>query len=288
MMMEGFITAFKAELYVSLRNLGSKIVVLAPSVIVVAGFVLTRLTQAGEEARESLLGGGNFADQLAANNAYGHLVDGLGTGLILLGFILVTVAAHSLAYDRDTGLIRHLLIRRISRPALLLAKLAHLHLLALISLVLLFVVSVAAAGMFWEYGPIVEDGFELIGSEEMRNEIRLGLILALLPLPATLAFGLLISVLSTSATQAVTSALGATLALDIFKPLLGDAVNYLYVAFQPSLVDQSYLNEVSRIVRGYSDVLIDERTLQLNYWVPLPEMVVLVVLALAVIAKRKM
>ena len=143
------------------------------------------------------------------------------------------------------------------------------------------------SGMLWEYGAIVEDGFELISEQEIHEEIWLGLRLALVPLPAAIAFGLLISVSSQSATQAVTAALGITLAIDIFKGLLGDMSNYLYASFQPSLIDQSYLQSVSRIVRGYSDILIDDSVLQLNMWVPFPALALFFAASLWIVQRRK-
>ena len=104
---------------------------------------------------------------------------------------------------------------------------------------------------------------------------------------STIAFGLLVSVLSQSATQAITTALGITLAIDIFKGLFGDFSHYIYASFQPSLIDQSYLQDVSRIVRGYSDVLIDDRVQQLNMWVPIPALVIFLGLTLWLVQRRK-
>ena len=134
---------------------------------------------------------------------------------------------------------------------------------------------------------MVEDGFELIGEAEIKSEIWLGIKLALLPIPAAIAFGLLISVVTQSTTQAVTTALGITLAVDIFKSTLGDYSHYVFASFQPSLIDQSYLQEVSRMVRGFSDVLIDERVLMLNTWVPLPQMLLLAIVALVLVQRKK-
>ncbi|MBT8147481.1 MAG: hypothetical protein KJN90_11555, partial [Gammaproteobacteria bacterium] len=76
------------------------------------------------------------------------------------------------------------------------------------------------------------------------------------------------------------------LALDIFMATLGDSAYYLYATFQPALIDQSYLGEVGNIVRGFSDVLIDERVLQLNAWIPLPQMLLLVLIALLLVRRR--
>lgn len=283
--MEGFLTALQAELFIARRSLGHRIAVLAPALIVAIQLALVRLREAGDAARGALLDS-DFGTDGPAVTAYGYTVDGLGTGITLLVLILAALAAHSFAYDRDTGLLRHLLIRRTSRPALLLAKLVQLHLSALLSLLLLVLATWMMSSLLWDYGPVVEDGFELIGEAEMRNEISLGLRLALLPIPATIGLGLLVSVLTNSTTQAITTALGVTLAMDIFKATLGNFSGYLYASFQPSLIDQSYLAEVGRIVRGYSDVLIDERVLQLNTWVPIPQMVLLVLLALWLVRRK--
>jgi len=285
--MDGFTTALKAEIYVALRNNGSRVIVLLPAVVVMLQLLLTRLTQAGQQARDTLLGGTDIDAQIGVN-AYGHYVDGLTTGLMLLALILVAWSAYSFSFDRDTGAIRHMLIRRVSRRGLLLAKLCHLHITAITSALLLLICTTVVSASLWQFGPVVEDGYELIGSDEIQQEILLGLKLALIPLPTSIAFGLLISILCQSATQAVTTALGCTIALDIFKGLLGDFSNYLYVSYQPSLIDQSYLQGVSRIVRGYSDVMIDEKVMQMNLWIPIPEMLLFVLLALLLIQRKKM
>lgn len=284
--MNGLLVAIRCELFVALRTFSSKLIVLAPALLAAAQLLLVKLTEAGQQARDSLLGGSSFEDSIA-NNAYGFFVDGLSTGLTMLALLLVAQGAYSFSYERDIGSIRHTLIRRVSRSSVLTAKLVHLHLLALLSLVLLLITSFLLSGVLWEYGAIVEDGFELISEQEIREEIWLGIRLAIIPLPAAIAFGLLVSVSAQSATQAVTTALGITLAIDIFKGLAGDAANYLYASFQPSLIDQSYLQSVSRIVRGYSDVLIDDSVLQLNMWVPFPALILFFGLGLWIVQRRK-
>ena len=284
--MNGLLVAIKSELFVALRTFASKLIVIAPALLAAAQLLLVKLSEAGQQARDSLLGDSSFEDSIA-NNAYGFFVDGLSTGLTMLGLLLVAQGAYSFSHERDTGSVRHTLIRRVSRSGILTAKLIHLHLLALLSTALLLLTCYLLSGLLWEYGAIVEDGFELIGEQEIREEIWLGIHLAIVPLPAAIAFGLLVSVSAHSATQAVTTALGITLAIDIFKGLLGDVANYLYASFQPSLIDQSYLQSVSRIVRGYSDVLIDDGVLQLNMWVPFPALIIFFGLGLWILQRRK-
>ena len=284
--MNGFLTALKSEVFIARRTFASKLIVIAPALIIVFQNLLLWITETGQQARDNLLGNPSF-DEVVSSNAYGYFVDSMSTGLTVLGLLLVAQAAYSFSYERDTGLVRHLLIRRVSRPALMLAKLAHLHLLALLSFIVLLIAAYVFSGLFWEFGPIVEDGFELISEEEILMEISTGLRLALVPIPAAIAFGLLVSVCSQSATQAITTALGITLAIDIFKSMLGDYANFLYARFQPSLIDASYLQDVSRIVRGYSDVLVDDSVLQMNLWVPIPALFLFIAVTLFVIKHKK-
>ncbi len=284
--MNGLLTAIRSEIFVALRTFASKFIVFAPALLVLLQILIVKITETGQQARDNLLGNSNFDDAIASN-AYGYYVDGLSTGLTMLGLLLVAQAAYSFSYERDIGSLRHLLIRRISRTSLITAKLIHLHILAVLSLLLLVLVSYGLSGLFWQFAPVVEDGFELISEAEILQEIRLGLLLAIYPIPAAIAFGLLISVSAQSATQAITTALGITLAIDIFKGLLGNFSHYIYASFQPSLIDQSYLQDVSRLVRGYSDVLIDERVQQLNTWVPLPALLIFLALIIVIVQRRK-
>ncbi|MCB1649413.1 MAG: ABC transporter permease subunit [Pseudomonadales bacterium] len=281
--MKGFVAALKAECFVALRSNSARVLMLLPALIVVSRAVLVKLGESGQAARDALMGqeGGQ-----SSANAWGQLVDGFSTGLTLLSLALVAYAAWTFANDRDTGALRHVVIRRVSRPGLVLAKLSTVFLLTLASLLLLSFATGIISALLWDFGPVVEDGYELISSEEIRSEVALGLRLALIPLPAALAFGMMISVLAQSATQAVTSALGVTLALDVFKGVLGDKAYYLYASFQPSLIDRSYLQDVSRLVRGYSDVLIDPRMLQLNEWVPWPQMLLFIIVALLFVRRK--
>jgi len=283
--MTGLVTALKAELYVARRSNAARLLVLMPALVVMLRAIIVRLSETGQQARDALIGQGG---PVTADNAWGHLVDSFSVGLTMLGLMLVAYTAWSFASERDSGALRHLLIRSASRGGVVLAKLAAAHLLALCALLVMTLGIIAVTTLLWDFGPVVEDGYELIGSAEIRSEVALGLKLALLPIPAALAFSMLVAVCSQSATQAVTGALGLTLALDIFKNLLGDAAYYLYATFQPSLLDQSYLQDVSRLVRGYSDVMIDNRALALNLWIPWPQMLLFVVLALLIVRKRKL
>ncbi|MGQ9425674.1 ABC transporter permease subunit [Gilvimarinus sp. F26214L] len=273
----GFRTALAAEAFVARHSLSPWLLAFIPAAAVAFRLLLVKVAGAAPLEGED-----------GAASGYGYMVDGFATGLTLLYLVFIAYAAHSFAVDRDHGVLRHLVIRSVSRRNLVAAKLVFLHLLALLSVAGVLLAAYLLSRGLWELGPVVEDGFEIISVELIHEEIAMGLRLALLPLPACLALGVLISVLARSATQAVAIAVGVTLALDIFKNVLGSGAHFIYATFQPSLIDQSYLSEVARIVRGYSDVLVDPAVHQLNIWVPLPQAVAFALLAVLVVGRRKL
>ena len=285
--MSNLLAALRLELFLARYSLAARITVLAPALVCLARFLLVWLNQAGQQARAGLIGASDF-ELAQAQNAYGHFVDGVNTGLAILALLLVAAAAHDFSGERDVGSIRHVLIRRAGRASIVLAKLLRLHVLGLLALALLGLCAWAGSALFWDFGPVAEDGFELISEGEIRYEIRLGLLMAVIPLPAVIAFGMLVSVAAQSATQAVTLALGATLAMDIFKSLLGERAWYLYATFHPSLLDQSYLREVSRLVRGFSDVLVTDSFFVFNTWAPTVSALALAAAALLLATRRSL
>ncbi len=285
--MNELLAALRLEWFLARYSPAAKFLLLAPALVCLARFLLVWLNQAGQQARAGLIGTDAFA-LAQAQNGYGHFVDGVNTGLTFLALSLTALAAYDFSSERDFGSIRHVLIRRAGRGHIVLAKLLRLHILGLLALALLGLAAWASAALLWDFGPVVEDGFELIGEDEMLQEIRLGLLMAVVPLPAVIAFGLLVSVAAQSATQAVTLALGAAVAMDVFKALLGERAWYLYANFHPSLLDQSYLREVARLVRGFSDVLVEDRFFSFNVWVPLISLLVFTLAALLFAARRKL
>src|SRR5690606_40175798 len=111
-LMNGLGAALKAELYVALRSNAARMLVLLPALIVVARAVIVRLSETGQQARDALMGQDGPP---SVGNAWGHLVDSFSVGLTMLGLILVAYSAWSFASERDSGAIRHVLIRCASR-----------------------------------------------------------------------------------------------------------------------------------------------------------------------------
>ncbi len=281
--MTALLASLRAELFLARYALSARLIVLAPLALACLQLLIAALGESGAQTQQTLLG---TSAAEPANEGYGHWVDALVTGFTTLGLLSVALAAHSFAAERDLGTLRHSLIRRTSRSSLVLTKLIALHLLVCSAVLLLVFGSWGLSSLLWDLGPVVEDGYELISEAEILREIHLGLQLALLPLPAALAFGLLVSVAAQSGTQALTLALGATLGFDVFKTSLGDSAAFIYARFQPSLIDASYLGDVARLARGYSDVLVDERLLVLNTWAPLPAFIAFLALSLLIVQRK--
>jgi ABC-type transport system involved in multi-copper enzyme maturation permease subunit len=256
-------TALRAELFIARYSLGARLVVLAPLLLACAQLLIAALGDASTATQQTLIG-----EETVATNGYGNWVDSLVTGFTALGLLITGYSAHSFAADRELGALRHRLIRLSSRTQIVIVKLLLLHLLALASLLLLILGSWLLSTALWELGPVIED--------------------AVFPLPAAIAFGVLLSVVAQSAMQSLSLALGLTLAFDVFKTSLGDMAGYVYARFQPSLIDASYLGDVARLARGYSDVLIDERLLVLNLWSPLPAFLLCLGLSLFVVRTKNL
>ena len=91
--MSGLLTALRLELFLSRYSLAARIVVVAPALVCLARFLLVWLNQAGQQARAGLIGADDF-ELAQVQNAYGHFVDGVNTGLTILALLLVALAAY--------------------------------------------------------------------------------------------------------------------------------------------------------------------------------------------------
>lgn len=282
--MSGFIPAIRSEWHLARHGRWPRILVILPAVAAFARIALSRLRATAEQVRGAIAGGAAPGEV----GGYGALVDGLSTALVLLSLLLAALAASSLAADREQGTARQLVVRCSSRSAWLAAKLVALLVFGCLAASLAGLSAWGAASWLHELGPVIEDGYELIGVDEIHDEVRRGVLLAIAPLPATIAFGLLVSVLSRSPVGAVSAALGALLAFDLFKGLVGDGASWVWAYHVPSLLDASSLADAARLVRGYSDILPDEEILRRNLLVPGPTALILLAATFLRLRRREL
>jgi hypothetical protein len=109
------------------------------------------------------------------------------------------------------------------------------------------------------------------------------------PLLASIAFGLLLSISTRSAVQAVAAALIALPLFDLFQGLLGGASRWIFASYLPGLSGRSYLQgDTWKVARGFSDTTFTTEDILLNFTVPAVEAVFLMGLAFLVAARRRM
>jgi hypothetical protein len=232
------------------------------------------------------LSDGRDAPELAVSNAYAPLVDGWLTGLTVGVLLLLLMAARSLAGDREKGILRLATTRSATRAGLVWGR-------ALLGIPVCLGVMAAtglgawlAASTFFEFGPLIEHGYELMSAEELKAELGKALVATLPPLLGVWTFGLLISSMARSAAGAVTFALAGFLGFDLFKEVLGESQYWAFAAYSPSFVDRSCMAEMAGIARGLSDAGYSESLYRMNLMLPAPQAVLLTLLAAWILSRR--
>jgi hypothetical protein len=231
-------------------------------------------------AVQRALGQGRPAPPLPPpGNAWAPFLDGWLAGLTVATLLLLLFSARALAGDRESGLLRVARTRSASRGALVMGR-AFLG-VALVACAMLVTAgsALAAAAWLYDFGPVVEDGYELVGTSELYRELTLATAATLPPLVGTFCFGLLVSSFARTGTGAVAGALALYLGFDLFKEVLGERQYFVFAAFNPSFVDNSCLKELAGIARGFSDAGYPESLYYQNAWLPWPQAVLMLVLA---------
>ena len=277
MLHNAFLTVLRSDFYVAMRSVTTYFLLLGPAVLVAIRLSLEHFAEMSKQVQVLTL---DANVDVVASFAYGFVVDGIQFGFVVTAFAYLTFSAWTFANDYATGVIRHGLIQRTSRTTYLCTKLTLLHAYVFVTLALVIFVAFTTGSLLWDLGPVVEDGYEIIGEAEIQREIVDGIVLAVLPFPALVTFGLCVSVWSKTPTRAIAVALVFAVAFDLMKGDFGTISTLVYQSYVPLIDDQSYLNSVSQLVRGYADVFVDEVTLSANRWVPIPQMIGFLVIGL--------
>jgi hypothetical protein len=205
---------------------------------------------------------------------------------VLAGLLLLIHSSRSIAADRESWVLRLATTRRTPRYALVTGR-ALLAVLLVVGAVALTGVSAwAEARWGFDFGPLTEDGYTFFTVEELRAELVPSVLAVLPPLYATWCFGLLLSALIRSALVAVCVSLVLYFSFDLFKSVLGDAQHWIFASFAPSLVDGSAMKEMAGLARGMSDAGYPQELFARSLYLPLPQALVLLALAVLVVARK--
>ena len=215
------------------------------------------------------------------------MLDGMRTGLALTVFALLVTSARSLAGDHESGLLRMAVTRSVARPALVMGRLLVAPLPILGGLLASFLGAWLVARSQLDFGPLVEEGYEILSAEELRGEVAVGLFATLPALVALWSVGLLVSACSRTAVGAVATTLVLFVAFDLVKESLSQESTYLiFASFAPSLADSSALGEAAQVVQGFSDRGFPDDLLRLATWLPWAQALLIVGLTIAVPRRR--
>ena len=223
---------------------------------------------------------------IESGTAWAALADGWRAGLVLGTLLLVALSARGFAGDLEHGVLRLAATRSVSRPALLLGRF-----LLGVPIVVALVASTglaawAAARVHGDFGPLVEDGYEIFAAHELAFEVRMAVLSILPALLATVAFGLAVACLARNTTTAVGLALGAFLGFDLFKELLGESALWVFATHVPTLADTSAWSELGELMRGYSDAGLGAAALRAAWITPGPTLALFLLVGGAVLTRR--
>ncbi len=261
--MRGSLRALRAEAYRLPRSrglwVGALVLLIVPAVRVHA----TYLARAAEIAERKLEGRSAPAAP-ESGDAWAPFVDGWKTGLALAALLLLVHAARSIAADRGSGILRLAITRGVTRSGVVLARALLGPLLVVGAVLVSGAGAYAVAHAHFDFGALVEDGYEIMSVADLGGELLSAVRAALPPLLALYAFGLLISTFGRSATAALSVALVLFLGFDLFKEVLEDDAYWVFAAYVPSFVDTSAMGELSGLARGFSDAGFPAELLRLD------------------------
>ncbi len=287
--MKGTLRVARAETY---RMVRSRTVWACAAAIASVGALRVLVAHMAENAahatavQQALLAGRSAPEFGPPTNAYAPLVEGWLAGMTLGTLLLLIVSARSLAGDRESGVLRLARTRSASRAALVLGRFLLGPPLVLAVVALAGLGAWLAAWSLFEFGPLVEDGYQIFAEAELRAELRTAVLASFPPLLATFVFGLFVSALGRTATGAVGVCLAVFLGFDLFKEALGDSKTWVFATYAPSLVDHSCMQEMAGIAKGYSDSGYTELMLRMNHFVPWPEAALLLGLTCWIVSRR--
>lgn len=285
--MSEILRVLRVELYRLLRSRASLAALLFLALAPALRVLGAELAGATERARRVAAGrpAGSEGD---SGGAWGPFADGWHAGLVVLGLLLLIHAARTLAADRESWVLRLALTRRTPRFALVAGR-ALLALFFVLGGAALCGASAWLAARHWfDFGPLVEDGYTFFSVEELRAELARALVATLPSLFALWCLGLLVSVLSGSSAAAVSIALALYLGYDLFEDALGRARDWVFASFAPSLLGGSALEEAAGVARGLSDAGFSEELLARSTWLPVPQALLLLALTTLVLARRSL
>jgi hypothetical protein len=284
--MKGAWRVFRAEWFRLVRSRAAQLaglfLMLVPALhVVVARFVESAERLQAARAGRELLG-------LEQGRGWAPLVEAWRVGLALGALLLLIHGARSIAGDRASGVLRLASTRTASRGGLVAGRVMTGPLLVLLVVGLSGLASWITTSIWFDFGPLVEDGYVILEAGELRTELFRAIMSAIPALWAVHVLGMVVSSISRGATLAVASSVALFLAFDLFKASLGQNRFWIFATYSPSFVDNSAMQEMAGLAQGYSDAGFPEALLRMSYVLPVSQALLLAVLSGVILTRRRL
>lgn len=228
-------------------------------------------------------------------NGFRFFAIGVRYGLAMGVMFLMLVAGLIVASESGQGTLKMILVRPLHRHDIFGAKVLAAFAYAMVLLVVVAAVAFGVAAGCSDFADVIdpeyddpENPYVFTTALEMWQHVKRALVLLVLPLLATAALGLAVSVTFENPGVASGTALVSFLGLEITKAFLDrrEAAWYLFNTYLPTFVDNSYVAVLRGNAEGMSDAIWPEAMWQWNVWVPAVTLIVLVVTS-GVVFRRK-
>lgn len=222
----------------------------------------------------------------APASAFLGFAKGASNGFVLGGILLLLYASMLFSNEGGWQTYKTIILRPHRRIEWVAGKFALLLIVIAMLCVSVCTTALALSGALGDYTAIEEEGFVFLEASEMRHETLKALALAVPPMIAVAAFGLMISTMTDHTGVAASAALGTYVILETAKESMEEGRLYLFNSFMPSLIDRSYFDVLRKLAEGYLDEPWEENVLQFAIATPLISAGVFLVVAAVIFGRR--
>lgn len=248
--------------------------------------VLALLTIWGDQTYRQIESAMIEGESPGAPSAYLMFARAASNGLTLGGIMLLLYASMIVANEGNWKTFKTIMLRPHRRTTWIAGKFTLLLMMSLAVVGAVAGMSALAAGIVGDYGDIAEEGYVIFEAAFMRRSSFVTLGLAILPMMALAAFGLVVSTMTDHTGIATSGALGAYIVLEVMKSSMREGRMYLFNTFVPSLVDTSYFQALRGFAEGLSDTGWEEKAIYYNMAAPAAWVVVLFIVAAVIFGRR--
>lgn len=246
---------------------------------------LTLLSVAWDQATRGV-GSAGASGASTPPSAYVGFARAASNGITLGGLLLLLYSSMLVASEGHWRTFKTIMLRPHRRIEWIAGKFALLFLLSIVLLACVMTAAFLAARMSGRYGDIAEEGYVIFEAAFMRRSSLAAIALAVGPLVALAAFGLMFSTMTDHTGIATSASLGAYFVLEMAKSSTNGGRNFFFNTFVPSLSDTSYFQALRGFAQGLSDTGWEDITFRYNVGTPVASAALFLAIAALIFCRR--